>query len=44
MIPPIGAEVKPLQIEVRGTPVHMIRLTEAREIAPYKGVHPSEER
>jgi hypothetical protein len=25
-------------------PVHMIRLTEAREITPYKWVHPTEER
>jgi hypothetical protein len=25
-------------------PVHMIKLTEAREITPYKWVHPSEER
>ena len=25
-------------------PVHMIKLTETREIAPYKWVHPSEER
>jgi hypothetical protein len=25
-------------------PVHMIKLTETREIAPYKLVHPDEER
>jgi hypothetical protein len=25
-------------------PVHMIKLTEAREITPYKWVHPDEER
>jgi hypothetical protein len=25
-------------------PVHMIRLTETREIAPYRWVHPDEER
>jgi hypothetical protein len=25
-------------------PVHMIKLTETREIAPYKWVHPDEER
>jgi len=28
----------------RPSPVHMIKLTETREITPYKWVHPDEER
>jgi hypothetical protein len=27
-----------------GTPVHMIKLTETREITPYLWMHPDEER
>jgi hypothetical protein len=44
--PPVHGGGMPHRIDAisRPSPVHMIKLTETREITPYKWVHPYEER